>query len=595
MADAYEQAYDGAMERIESYNQDSRDLAKQVLNWITSAMRPLTLSELRCALAVELSKSRFNDDNLPDADRMISVCAGLITVDRDSDITRLVHYTAQEYFDRHHESLFPNCQTEITNTCITYLLYETFQDGPCDTEDLFRARLKDNGLYDYAAQNWGHHASKLTDQSHCIELVMDFLHDSRKVSASAQAIEIFTPTYHRALSWRTEAKGLHLAALFGLRECAARLLSTEGQGSASYSSGRWTPLQLAALYGRDSTTKLLLDDGADVECRELERSDRTPLLWAAYFGHLAVVKLLLDYGANVNATLTTYDGAQGWIRGRTQTRTALFDAASQGHSDVAELLLDHGADIEAPDGAQGQGPLYAAAEGGHIEVVRLLLKRGANVKTRGEEQAHVGGETPLTLAAQMGHTELVKLLLENGADPEAKPDSRYQQTALCYAVWYKDVEMVKLLLEKGADIETRNNRGQTPLAIATQLPDHVSMAKLLLENGANIEAKDKMGLTPLAMAAELYRVETTKFFLENGADITTRDKRGQSPFKFIARCLNLNLSSLCHELMSTMSENDAKELDADGRLLRALKAKYGIEVLTYLFITETSRKYNWGL
>jgi hypothetical protein len=99
-SEAYDQAYCEAMERIEGQVADSQELAKQVLSWITCAKRPLTTSELRHALAVEKGESELDEENLPEIEDMVSVCAGLVTVDEKSEIIRLVHYTTQEYFER---------------------------------------------------------------------------------------------------------------------------------------------------------------------------------------------------------------------------------------------------------------------------------------------------------------------------------------------------------------------------------------------------------------------------------------------------------------------------------------------------------------
>lgn len=93
-------AYNDVMQRIEGQVTDRKEMAKQILSWITCAMRELTIVELQTALAVELGESHFDEDNLPDLTDMVSVCAGLVTVDEQSHIIRLVHFTAQEYFQR---------------------------------------------------------------------------------------------------------------------------------------------------------------------------------------------------------------------------------------------------------------------------------------------------------------------------------------------------------------------------------------------------------------------------------------------------------------------------------------------------------------
>jgi hypothetical protein len=118
---AYDQTYAEAMVRIESQVPDSRDLAKQALSWIICARRPLTSTELQHALAVEINSSQFDDQNLTEITDVLNVCAGLVTVEEESDIVHLIHYTTQEYFERTWHSWFPNAQMDVTKACLTYL------------------------------------------------------------------------------------------------------------------------------------------------------------------------------------------------------------------------------------------------------------------------------------------------------------------------------------------------------------------------------------------------------------------------------------------------------------------------------------------
>src|SRR5437667_7574207 len=152
-SDAYDQAYKDAMERITEQDADGERLAKQVLSWITCAKRPLITAELQHAIAVKPGKSEFDGKSQPDLEDMISVCAGLVTVDEESNIIRLVHYTTQEYFERTQKCWFPDTETKIMETCVTYLLFDAFDSGPCSTDEQFEARLQENALYDYAARN----------------------------------------------------------------------------------------------------------------------------------------------------------------------------------------------------------------------------------------------------------------------------------------------------------------------------------------------------------------------------------------------------------------------------------------------------------
>ena len=83
------------MERIEGQFVDQEKLAKQVLFWITYARRPLTTTELQHALGVEVGESQLDKDNIPQVEYMVSLCAGLVTVDKKSGIIRLVYYITQ--------------------------------------------------------------------------------------------------------------------------------------------------------------------------------------------------------------------------------------------------------------------------------------------------------------------------------------------------------------------------------------------------------------------------------------------------------------------------------------------------------------------
>ena len=111
---AYDYTYESAMERIEGRVVDQEELAKQVLSWITCAKRPLTTSELHHALGVEVGESVLDEDNFPQVEDIVSVCSGLVTVDEKSDIVRLVHYTAQEYFERT-QKMVSGCRDNDSN------------------------------------------------------------------------------------------------------------------------------------------------------------------------------------------------------------------------------------------------------------------------------------------------------------------------------------------------------------------------------------------------------------------------------------------------------------------------------------------------
>ncbi|KAJ6257541.1 Vegetative incompatibility protein [Drechslerella dactyloides] len=98
-------AYEGAVERIKSGSRSQ--LAEAALSWIVWARRPLSVKELQHALAIEVGECQLDEENITDISDVVSACTGLISVDGQSDVVRLVHYTAYEYFADTWISTFP--------------------------------------------------------------------------------------------------------------------------------------------------------------------------------------------------------------------------------------------------------------------------------------------------------------------------------------------------------------------------------------------------------------------------------------------------------------------------------------------------------
>jgi hypothetical protein len=92
---ALNDAYSKAITRIDGQLYEDSALAKTVLSWISYAQRPLTTGELCHALAVKLDDEELDDNNIPDVGDIVSVCAGLVTADEESNVIRLVQYTTQ--------------------------------------------------------------------------------------------------------------------------------------------------------------------------------------------------------------------------------------------------------------------------------------------------------------------------------------------------------------------------------------------------------------------------------------------------------------------------------------------------------------------
>ncbi|RYP80241.1 hypothetical protein DL769_002543 [Monosporascus sp. CRB-8-3] len=588
------QAYKDAMERIEGQREGFRSLAKKVLSWIVCAKRPLTTLEVQHALAVKVGDHELDMDNLGEVEDMISVCAGLVTVDKETGIIRLVHYTTQEYFERTQSKWIPDAQTNITTICTTYLSFQSFESGFAQTDVVFEDRLESNPFYDYASHNWGRHARLA---STCQD-VLSFLQKRTHIEASSQVL-LASKRYSTHLNFSQEVPrrmtGLHLAAYFGLEE-AAKAIMGEYDLDVKDSYGR-TPLSWAAENGHGAVVQQLLEKGADTEVKDIY--GRTPLSCAASKGNRAVMQQLLEKGADIEAK--DIDGrtplSRAIINGHgaviqqllekgadikakdKEGRTPLSFVASKGNKAVMQQLLEKGADIEAKDN-YGRTPLTYAALNGDGVVIQQLLEKGADTEVKHNKN----GRTPLSWAAESGYEAAVQQLLEKGADTEAK-DS-IGRTPLLHAILNGRGVIVQQLLEKGADTEAKNNYGRTPLLHAI-LDGQEVMVQQLLEKGADTEAKDRDGWTPLLYAILKGQKVIVQLLLEKGADAEAKDNYGRTPLSWAAEN---GQEAIVQQLLEKGANTEAE--DEDGRTPLSWAAENGHEAVVQLLQSWQEIRHN---
>ncbi len=100
-------------------------------------------------------------------------------------------------------------------------------------------------------------------------------------------------------------------------------------------------------------------------------------------------------------------------------------------------------------------------------------------------------------------------------------------TPLLAAVEAGDAAVVTNLLKQNMNLEVRNQRGWTPLVIATE-QGNVVIASLLVAKGADVNARSTsiQGSTALCFAAQRGDTALLELLLKRGADINARSKNG---------------------------------------------------------------------
>ena len=165
----------------------------------------------------------------------------------------------------------------------------------------------------------------------------------------------------------------------------------------------------------------------------------SPLNYASMADLMKVVATLLDQGADIDAR----DISNSWSPHEYgPAQTALYAASRSGHDGVVQLLLDRGADINAEGGEYGH-PLAAALSGDHLDTANLLIERGADVNISWK---HRGRSTnALISASATGYEDFVGMMIARGVSVvcEGRPGS----TALNAAVGANQPIMIQNLLE----------------------------------------------------------------------------------------------------------------------------------------------------
>ncbi|KAI9045798.1 uncharacterized protein KD926_007101 [Aspergillus affinis] len=200
------------------------------------------------------------------------------------------------------------------------------------------------------------------------------------------------------------------------------LLKQRGIDPMQRSATGSTPLILAAAGGHDAATgghmevvKLLIATNAvHLDVKDSSTS-RTPLLWSLAAGHESISKLLLESGAQDIESIDCLS----------IDRTALSIAAELGNETLVDLLLGRGKAYPNSRSAYNRTPLSYASESGWASIVKKLLDT-EDVDSDLADTYY--GRTPLSWAAANSHLEVVRLLLHSTAVDASSRDTMYGRT-----------------------------------------------------------------------------------------------------------------------------------------------------------------------
>ena len=184
------ETYRSVLDRIDAQNSDDQEIANMVLLWLCYTKRPLTVKEIQEALSVDSDASDLDPYSMTNQDILISVCAGLVTVDPESQIVRFVHSTAEEHFAAIRRSRFPDAEHTISITCIQYLSFDGFSGPPRKRQGL-NDLIQRFHFLEYAATFWGEHLRGPLEVTLC-DKALGLLQNEPNICFAAQVLLLYT-------------------------------------------------------------------------------------------------------------------------------------------------------------------------------------------------------------------------------------------------------------------------------------------------------------------------------------------------------------------------------------------------------------------
>lgn len=612
-------SYEQALKRIESRKKNVKWPFK-LLMWILHAFRPLSLDEVRHALAVKEGDRRLTGIP-PDPARWASQCAGLVSVNRETKTIELDHYTIKEFLESNPQTWMKDAHLEITRACLTYLTFDDFILDPITQG--FSHRLDCYPFIVYAALNWGHHVRRCENEVWKMskELLLKFLRSREFILAATQTVfrQELEPWVNRSFglhSRKLEWLWSHSLAYVDIYEIYPRLFQKHpgkyfriNDIGAVDSIRNSTSLIVARRVGQGDIFKHILNTWPNRANRNAQDGGCKALGIAVEKVDYTIVKHLtdlaqfqVDYNSEIRSKhgslLRTVVANSSYHTARLPVDvhpdkidikagsrfgdTPLSVAARIGNIQIAKMAVELELKQPMPSTReQFQGALWEAARAGHLEVVQLLMELGhdhidANYATGG------GGTTALSGAAGNGHYDICHLLVslrQEVVDVNALGGDG--KTPLFCAISQGREKTVELLLNpplNRLDAGLGNIRsGGSPLSFATE-QRHQSIAEKLIHLGrerVDPASRDNYGKTPLHYAAAGGYCNIMKLLLSHCVDPNCKDHFRSTPLMEAASWGQRAAFQLLLDLGP--DQVDPNAADSHQRTVLHLAARQGFE------------------
>ncbi|KIY01474.1 uncharacterized protein Z520_03026 [Fonsecaea multimorphosa CBS 102226] len=561
--DALDRAYQDTFQRIQRQPKEQNELAKKVLVCVTYSAEPLTLDAVRHALAVDQETKELDPEyDLDNPDDVVSSCAGLVTIDSESKIVRLVHYTTQSFLESLGNQLMSDPHDFLASCCLNHLHLDLFAEVSIGQDH----RYKDFPFFGYSARYWNWHISAGSGSISLKERAFSFLDDNARITNALHFLNdnaSITNTLHFLdLSWENpvhDSCALHFLARSGLNDWITDYIDrgrpTDGEENDKVSylvskesateynhpltenatpwimlltswrdSKKRTPLWYAIRWKHASTAKLLIDLNNEI-LNDVDDLGWTPLMLALqYESEAAALRILQEPG------MISWYQYRDWIG-----HTYLHGAAQNGLEAVVDRLLEL---VSAFDTSEARSvgisyttsqdryrctPLLNAAGGGHLGTVKKLLAYSGGRELNFSDE---DGRTPLHSAAGDGHLEVVQYLMsQDGIQPGCRDFDGW--SALHFAASGGRVPVLEYLLGTGFfSADSTDFRGETALLLAAWKNNIEAVSYLTSRGDVDVNWTDEDGINALMLAADGVYVDVIAHLAPLVSDVNTTNKHG---------------------------------------------------------------------
>ena len=307
-----DQFYERTLDRIRQQPSQDRKLAFQIFRWISHISTDLTIDQLVHALSLDwdapmVRSHSFDVKNVYRPADVVDVCLGLISVEPHDQSVRFVHDTVKVYFNTDtsrmwEESSSISIHGELARTCLTYMAFDDFTDGPCTSRSDFMALIKLHCFLPYAVRHIRSHLRKSseTDKAIILEQFERLLDNEMKRLLVVQLELFFLSTEPVFESDRLVlAKYPWIIVVTGWEYIPAVEASLHrGHSLMAKTLTKQTPLHVSASKGDLEMVKYLLDHKVDYT--QVDWRAHRPVMLAASHGHFEIVKYLVERGSQLS-------------------------------------------------------------------------------------------------------------------------------------------------------------------------------------------------------------------------------------------------------------------------------------------------------